>query len=149
MYKKIGVKPILKRCDRRKQGIVASINSRYREKERKAKPKEMTNIARWQQVLATRTEWRKKKPNQKKRQTHQGWGLCRPTTQLMQKRQGPQLTRCKGCDLVEEGGKRPRFGIPPRPLLGICLAWKTSLPKMERKYVGTIWYTLEDKDKEN
>ena len=46
MYKKIGVKPILKRCDRRKQGIVASINNRYRVKERKAKPKEMTNIAR-------------------------------------------------------------------------------------------------------
>ena len=46
MYKRIGVKPILKRCNRRKQGIAASVNSRNRVKERKVKPKEMTNIAR-------------------------------------------------------------------------------------------------------
>lgn len=46
MYKRIGVKPILKRCDRKKQGIATSINRRNHVKERKAKPKKMTNIAR-------------------------------------------------------------------------------------------------------
>ena len=44
MYKKIGVKTNMKKHDKKKQGTAGSVGSRNCVKERKAKPKEMTNI---------------------------------------------------------------------------------------------------------
>ena len=53
---------------------------------------------------------------------------------------------CKGVGLTVDkvqrvwfggrGGGRPIAGIPPSPLLGICLVGKISLPKMGRKVSG-------------
>ena len=46
LYKKIGVKANMKKYDEKKQGTAGDVNSRNHVKERKAKPKEMTNTAR-------------------------------------------------------------------------------------------------------
>ena len=45
LYKKIGVKANMKKHDEKKQGIAGCVSSRNHVKERKAKPKEMTNTA--------------------------------------------------------------------------------------------------------
>ena len=46
LYKKIGVKANMKKYDEKKQGTTGDVSSRNNVKERKAKPKEMTNTAR-------------------------------------------------------------------------------------------------------
>ena len=46
MYKRIGVKTNMKKHDEKKQGISANVNSKNCMKERKVKPKEMTNTVR-------------------------------------------------------------------------------------------------------
>ena len=45
LYKRIGVKTNMKKHDEKKQGTTKSVNSRNCVKERKAKSKQMTNIA--------------------------------------------------------------------------------------------------------
>jgi len=45
LYKRIGVKTNMKKHDEKKQGTKKSVNSRNCVKERKAKSKQMTNIA--------------------------------------------------------------------------------------------------------
>ena len=44
------------------------------------------------------------------------------------------------------GGKRPSFGILPKPLLRDAF-WVSILTKMGRKLVGTIWCILGSEDK--
>ena len=56
----IGGKPNLKKHDGKKQEIVESINNRNCVKERKIKPKEMTNVARNKATTIGNT-WRRKK----------------------------------------------------------------------------------------
>ena len=46
MYKRIGVKTNMKKHDKKKHGILGNVSSKNCMKERKVKPKEMTNTVR-------------------------------------------------------------------------------------------------------
>ena len=69
---------------------------------------------------------------------------CRPVTQPMQGRQGPQLKRNRGYCLVE-GGKKPSFGILPRPLWEM-FCWEGILTKMGRKLVVGLAFSQKRKE---